>query len=270
MIHDTEPPTWEDTLPHFSTSQKGDRITALPLNAPGMFGFFAVVTFVLWVPTSAAGALFYHHASRPESDGPQAWHAILIVLYSFLPCILTGNTSDEARDRFGQRKTANRVAAIPAFAGLAVGLLIAGLWVGGFTGGIIASASVLCSIGAVGATLAAWSGIHRTRRRQAWITSMRHYGKRSPGVLREIDFQQKWSGSDPQFKVIVEYTGESSPQWSNANMTTTARRVPVPGTVVVVYSAPGDPQGEVLIELDRAANPRFDPEHSKYTQPSGS
>jgi hypothetical protein len=46
--------------------------------------------------------------------------------------------------------------------------------------------------------------------------------------------------------------------------------VPLPGTVVVVYRAPGDPQGEVLIELDRTAHPEFDPEHSKYEQPSGS
>lgn len=270
MIHDNEAPIWEDTLPHFSTSEKGNRITALPLNSPGMLGFITIVTFALWVPASAAGTLFFHNAIRPESGAPEAWQGILIVLYSFLPCILIGTTSDEARDRFGQRKTANRVAAIPAFAGVAVGLLIAGLWVGGFRGGIIALASVLCSLGAGGATLAAWAGIRKTRRRQAWISSMRHYGKRSPGVLRGVDFLQKWSRSDPQFTVIVEFTGESGPQRINANMTTTTCRVPQPGSPVVVTLAPDDPHGEVLIELDYTNTPEFDPNHAKYSQPSGS
>lgn len=264
----TTPPeahTWEDTMPHFSVSEKGNRITAPPLNAPGMLGFVAVVTFVLWIPSGAGAALFFWGVS--EHNPPAVWQWIVTVLYTFLPALLIDLTSDEARDRIGQRATANRVAAIPAFAGGAVGLLIAALWVGGFSGGIIALASVVSSMGAAIATVTAWAGLRYARRRQTWMASMHHNGMRIPGVLREVTFLQKWSGGNPQFRVTVEFVGQPGPVSVTANMVTTKRRVPLRGTAVVVTRALDDRHSEVLIEL--ADNPEFDRAHAKYEQPSG-
>ncbi|MGV0742422.1 hypothetical protein [Mycolicibacterium sp. XJ870] len=263
----TEAPTWADTLPHFSVSEKGNRITAPPLNTPGMFGFVAVVTFVLWMPSAIGTAVFFHGVS--EHNPPAAWQWVLTILYTFLPTMLIGLTADAARDRFGQRATANRIAAIPPFAGVAVGLLIVALWVGGFRGGVIALASVASSVGAGIATIAAWAGIRYTRKRQAWMAAMRQYGKRSPGALRDVTFLEQWNDSQPLFRVIVEYTTESGARRATANMVTTTKRVPRPGTAVVVMRAPHDPHGEVLIELDFTKQPKFDRNSAKYSQPTG-
>ncbi|MHC9293620.1 hypothetical protein ACRCUN_14190 [Mycobacterium sp. LTG2003] len=262
-----ETPAWEDTLPHFSVSEKGNRITAPPVDAPGMLGLFAVVTFVLWIPSGAGAALFFYGVS--EHNPPAVWQWIATVLYTFLPGLLIGLTADEARDRFGQRTTANRIAAIPAFSGVGVGVLIVALWVGGFSGGIIALTSVACWAGAMIATMSAWAGIRYTRRRHAWMASMRHYGSRQPGVLREVTFLERWSDSRPLFTVVVEFATESGAQRVTANMVTATKRVPRPGAAVIVTRAPHDPHCEVLIELDFAKQPQFDRDSAKYAQPSG-
>lgn len=262
-----EGPAWEDTLPHFSVSEKGNRITAPPLDAPGMLGLFAVVTFVLWIPSGAGAALFFYGVR--EHSPPAVWQWVATVLYTFLPGLLIGLTADEARNRFGQRTTANRIAAIPAFAGVAVGLLIVALWVGGFDGGIIALASVACWIGATVATTTAWAGMRYTGRRQAWMASMRHHGSRTPGVLRDVTFLERWSDSQPLFTVVVEFATETGTRRVTANMVTTTKRVPRPGAAVVVTRAAHDPHGEVLIELDLTKQPEFDRNSAKYSQPSG-
>lgn len=263
---DNETPTWEDTVPHFSISEKGNRITAPPLDAHGILGFVAVVAFVLWIPAATAGALYFHGLS--QHTDPAFWQGVLIVLYTFLPTMLTDLTSDEARDRIGQKATANRVAAIPAFAGVGVGLLLAALRVDGVGGGVLALASVASSVGAALVSLAAWRGIRYTRKRQAWMAWLRHSGTRSPGILREVAFLNRWSSGQPQFRVIVEYASEAGPQWLTANMTTITGRVPQPGAAMLVSRAPHDPAAEPLIELDYADRPRFDPDHAKYEQPS--
>lgn len=257
-------PTWDETVPHFSTTEKGDRITTAPLEGPGMLGFIAMATLVLWAPASAGVALFFNGASDGDVVG---WHYMMVLLYAFLPCILTGITADEARDRFGQKSTGIKVALIPAFAGTATGLLAAAIWVGGAAGAYIAVGSVVCSLGAVVATILAGIGIRYTRKRQARMTSLRRNGHRSPGVLREVRFLKKWSGGNPRFKVIAEFTGESGLQLVHANMITTTRRVPRTGAAVVVSWFPADP--DVHIELDYTKDPRFDPKSALYTQPSG-
>lgn len=261
----TQAPSWEDTTPHFSVSEKGDRITAPPVDTPGMLGFTAVVTFVLWIPASAAGALFFPGAS--QGNGAR-WVFALVVLYAFLPAVLTDLTVDEARDRFEQRTTAKRIAAIPTLAGITAGLLIAAFWTDGSHQRWLAAVSIGCMVGTQIAILTAWSGTRYTGRRLAWMVSMRCHGRRTPGHLREVTFLRKWANSDPQFRVIVEFAGDSGPQWVEANMTTTTHRVPLPGTAVVVTRLPHKPATEPLIELDFAAGPEFDPHHAEYTQPS--
>lgn len=258
--------TWEDTTPHFSVREKRARITALPLEAPGMLGFMTVLTFVLWVPATASGAIFFSAASQGSVTW---WHGALAVLYSFLPAILTGITSDEARDRFGQRTTGTRVAVIPAFAGCGVGLAGAALWVGGFGGLVLGLAGLACAVGAGLAAVAGWWGIRYVRRRQAWIMSLRQHGTRSSGVLRDVTFLKCWSSGQPQFSVIVEYATESGRHRVTANMSTATKRVPRPGAAAIVTRAPHDEGGEPLIELDYATQPKFDRDSAKYSQPSG-
>jgi hypothetical protein len=260
-----EAPTWEDTLPHFSTCERGGRITAPPLNAPDMLGLIAAVSFVLWIPVTLVAAIYVDGIDH--SDTPW-WQLALGVLYAMCPLALTRLTADQARDRFGQHSTAYRVAVVPVFAGAAAGLLIAALWIGGYAGRLTALASAACWMIAALVTLAACWGIRRTRKRQAWITAMRHYGRRSPGVLRETTFLEKWRSGEPQFTVKVECANNYEWQWIAANMTTSAFRVPLPGTPVIVFSAQHDT--DVHIELDHTGPVEFDTDCGRYVEPSGS
>ncbi|MGV0834248.1 hypothetical protein [Mycolicibacterium thermoresistibile] len=260
-------PTWDDTLPHFSVSEKGDRITAEPLDAEGIIGIAAVLAFVSWLPVSAGAALFFHHASL--GGNPTKWHYALVVLYAFLPMILTDLTVDEARDRFGRRSTAKPIAATIMLTGLTVGFLLARWWTDGRSDGWITVAAAACLLGAVLAALASWWSLRYTRRRQVWMASLRRNGVRTSGRLREVTFLRQWADSRPLFRVVVEYRGAFGPRTLTANMITTERRVPRPNAAVVVTYSPHDPTAEPLIELDHTSDPAFDPDHAEYVQPSG-
>ncbi|AMD54742.1 hypothetical protein ATO49_12695 [Mycolicibacterium fortuitum subsp. fortuitum DSM 46621 = ATCC 6841 = JCM 6387] len=109
----TQSATWQNTLPHFSTVEKHGHIT-MPVPQPSeTLRFFAVVTFILWIPV-AVGAAFWIHSMQTQD--PSIWIGIAAIVGSFLPAILSGIVADEARDTFGQRSTGNRVALIPALA----------------------------------------------------------------------------------------------------------------------------------------------------------
>ncbi|MGB3473551.1 MAG: hypothetical protein WBA69_02070 [Mycobacterium sp.] len=260
-------PDWEDTLPHFAVREAGSRITAPPLETSGSLGFMAVVGWALWATASAAAALYFN--ALGERDGPAWWVGFLVIVYLFLPPIISDVTAAEARDQFGQLATGYRLAAVPALSGIAAGLVVAGLRAGGFRCGVMATAGGVFLIGAGVVALATWRGIRYTRRRQAWITWMRHHGTPSPGSLRQVIFLKKWSDSNPQFRVLVEFAGPSGPQRVTANMITTSRRVPRTGTAVLVTQVPHDPAAEPLIDLDQAAGPRFYPNHAEYEKPTG-
>lgn len=259
---------WESTLPHFSTVEKHGHITVPVARPSETLRFFAVVTFILWVPV-AVGAAFWIHGM--QTHNPSTWLGLAAVVGSFLPAILAGIVADEALDTFGQRSTANRVAVIPALAGVAVGLLGAALWIGGVTGGILALVSVVCSAAAALATAAAWRGIRHTRRRQDRLAALRRHGVRSPGELRNVEFRQRWTADDPQFTVTVAFEGPTGRRVVTANMIAHHSRVPLAGSRLVVFSAPHDTDDDVLIELDPAEPPKFDRDPGgRYRKPSGS
>ncbi|MGV9797166.1 hypothetical protein ACWDTP_03795 [Mycobacterium sp. NPDC003449] len=264
-----QPPSWDSTQPHFSTVEKHGRITVPPVyKSSGALNFFVVLTFLLWAPVVAWATIWYRDMSRGDAS---MWQGLAVLLFLFLPGILTGITAEEARDAFGQRATGNRVATASALAGVAVGLLAGALWIGGGVGGLIALASVACSAGAAVATIAAWRGIGYTRERRRRLIALRAHGTRAPGVLREVTFLEKWTSDDPRFTVVVEFDSGSGRRRLEANMTTTSTRVPRPGTAVVVFSPPDAAANDtdVHIELDETKPVRFDPHRARYAKPSG-
>ncbi|AJR30074.1 hypothetical protein [Mycolicibacterium fortuitum] len=263
----TQSATWQNTLPHFSTVEKHGHIT-MPVPQPSeTLRFFAVVTFILWIPV-AVGAAFWIHSMQTQD--PSIWIGIAAIVGSFLPAILSGIVADEARDTFGQRSTGNRVALIPALAGVAVGLLGSAVWISGGIGGVLALVSMACSAGAALATVAAWQGIRYTRRRRDWLVNLRRHGVRSPGELRNVEFKQRWTADDPQFTVTVAFESPTGRRVVTANMVAHHARVPLAGSRVVVFSAPHDMSDDVLIELDPDDPPKFDRDPSgRYRKPSG-
>lgn len=269
MAHETvdELPRWEDALPVFSAREKGDRITTLP-SGPSMLTYFAAVSGVLYVPAGVGGVLFYNSLSQRDSQFIW-WLGALYIFYLFLPLMVSSVVTDEATKVVGQRWTAKRIATVPAFAGTGLGILGAAIWVGGPTGGWMALVAAACGVLAVIVTLIAWRGIQYTRKRQAWIGWMQQYGTRTPGFLREINFLRKWIDGNPVFTVVVEYATEHGAQHVTASMVTTTRRVPSPGTAMVVTRTPGTTGDDVLVDLDHTQQPRFDTDSAKYSEPTG-
>lgn len=259
-------PAWEDTFPHFSTQEKGSRITAQPIETDGILGVTLAMSFVLWALGGVGASWFI----TGMSDGTLRWWlALSILLYFFVPPIVTGIAADEARNMFGQKRTGTRIALITVFAGVGLGLLLAACWIRSEFSALTTVLAVTSWVCAALTAALAWIGVRRTRAQLARMATLREHGTRSPGTLHDITFLRKWVGSDPQFQVRVKVTAGSRPRWIIANMTTTHRRVPVAGTAVVVTWAPDDPSGEVLIELDPAVESRFDPHHARYELPTG-
>lgn len=269
MAHETvdELPRWEDALPVFSAREKGDRITTLP-SGPSMLTGFAVLAGLLWVPAGVGGAVFYARMSHVESKDIW-WLGAGSILYAFLPAVASGLVADEATKVVGQRKTATRIAMVPGFTGAGLGILGAAIWTRGPSGGWMALVAAACGVLAVIVTLIAWRGIQYTRKRQAWIGWMQQYGTRTPGFLREINFLRKWIDGNPVFTVVVEYATEHGAQHVTASMVTTTRRVPSPGTAMVVTRTPGTTGDDVLVDLDHTQQPRFDTDSAKYSEPTG-
>ncbi|AKS34683.1 hypothetical protein [Mycolicibacterium goodii] len=269
MAHETvtELPEWDEHLPHFSTREKGDRITTLPFG-PAMLTEFAVLSGALYVPAGVGGVLFFNSLHQRGSHFIW-WLGVLYILYTFLPLILSSIVTDEATKVVGQRWTAKRIAAVPAFVGTGLGILGAAIWVGGPTGGWISLLAAGCGVIAAIVALSAWRGIGYINKRHAWISWMQQYGTRTPGLLRNVEFLRNWIDGNPVFTVVVEFSTEHGAQRVTASMVTTTRRVPRAGTAMVVTRRPGDTGADVLIDLDHTAQPQFDRDHAKYTQPSG-
>ncbi|AMO60269.1 Uncharacterised protein [Mycolicibacterium phlei] len=261
----SETPSWEDTFPHFSMREKGEHITAIPLGAPRLITGFMVVTFVAWVPSGVGAALFVAVMSEPGPD--PKWFGICAILYSFLPMMIADAAVDEARDTLGQRSAAKRITAVPALAGAGFGILGVAVWTRDGIGLWLALAAVACGLCAAVAGLLAWSALRYTRRRREWIHDVRRRGRRVPGVLSEVGFLNKWSDTHPLFTVVVDFPTAAGTQRVTANMVTTTTRVPRVNTAVVVTVAPDEP--EVLIELDYARRPAFDPDTAEYAMPTG-
>ncbi len=272
MAGDTAPqPTgWESTFPHFSTVEKHGRITVAHTRPSTTLTFFAVLTFVLWVPI-AAGAAFWCHSLSQHTSRNAMWLGTAVILGSFIPIMLASIVAGEARETYGQRSTGNRVAVVPALAGIAVGLLGAALWFGGIAGGVLALASVVSSAGAAIAVAMAIRGVRYTRRRREWLTSLRAHGVRAEGQLRNVEFLKRWTGEDPEFTVTVAFDAPTGCRVVTANMVAEHSRVPLAGSRVIVFSAPHDTGDDVLIELDPADPPKFDRDPGgRYRKPSGS
>jgi hypothetical protein len=229
---------------------------------------FAGLTFVLWTLV-AVGAAFWLHSMQTHNPSP--WLGLATIVGSFLPAILATIVADEARDTFGQRRTGNWIALIPASAGVAVGLLGTAFWFRDSAGGVFALASVVCSAGAAIAALRAWQGVRYTRHRQSRLAALRGHGIRSPGELRNVEFLKRWTADDPQFTVTVAFEGPAGHRTVTANMVADHARVPLAGTRVLVFSAPHDTGDDVLVELDPANPPSFDRDPGgRYRKPSGS
>lgn len=131
-------------------------------------------------------------------------------------------------------------------------------------------------IGAVvGATFALWAAIAllrlpgsiaHARRRQADIERLRVEGSSCTRTLTAVNFTNSWLFNFPMFMVEVNYIVDGAPRVVSAHMRTSADRVPVVGSRMIVLT---DDRGTTQVELDLASGAAFEPDVGKYAPSDG-
>lgn len=277
-------------LPLFSTTDRNGRMTTLQ---PGRrIGRVAPVlpwllaTAVLWALTGSVpfGALL--GLAPTPAINIFLGHPVTVIVAVVLLIVSIGATSglySSAAQQFGQTRVAGLFRTLGVTGGLTViaGALL--LWT--LTSNpsrpfdleaIATSPTIPKELGAVvGAAFALWAAITllrlpgsitHARRRQADIERLRVEGSSYTGTLTAVNFTNSWLFHFPIFKVEVNYIVDGASRVVSAHMRTSADRVPVVGSRMIVLT---DERGTIHVDLDPAGGAVFEPDVDKYAPSDG-
>jgi hypothetical protein len=279
-----------ETLPLFSTTDKNGRMTMLRpgrrvgraaplmpwlLTAGALWSLTGSVPFgalLGMAPTPAINMLLGH----PVTVG-------VAVLLLFVAIGTTGGVYSRSIEQFGQTRVAGLFATLSVAGGLAAVAGVLLLWT--LTSdlsrpfdleAIATSPTIPLELGAVvGASFALWAAITllrlpgsiaHARRRQADIKRLRVEGLSCTGTLTAVNFTNRWLFNFPLFTVEVNYIVDGAPRVVSAHMRTSADRVPVVGSRMIVLT---DDRGITHVELDLASGGAFEPDVGKFAPSDG-
>jgi hypothetical protein len=205
------------------------------------------------------------------------------VLLLFVAIGTTGGVYSRAVEQFGQTKVAGLFATLSIAGGLAAVAGVLLLWT--LTSdpsrpfdfdAIATSPTIPPELGAVvGASFALWAAITllllpgsiaHARRRQADIERLRVEGSSCTGTLTAVNFTNSWLFNFPIFIVEVNYIVDGASRVVSAHMRTSADRVPIVGSRMIVLT---DGRGTTHMELDLASGAAFEPDVEKYAPSDG-
>lgn len=279
-----------ETLPLFSTTDKNGRMTMLRLGrsvgraaplipwlltAAALWALTGSVPFgalLGMAPTPAIGMLLGH----PATVG-------VAVLLLFVAIGATGGVYSQSIEQFGQTRVAGLFATLSVTGGLAAvsGVLLLWMLTSGLSRpfdleAIVTSPTIPPELGAVvGASFALWAAIALLRlpgsiahaqRGQADIERLRVEGSSCNGTLTAVNFTHSWLSNLPMFTVEINYIVDGAPRVVSAHMRTSADRVPVVGSRMIVLT---DDRGTTHVELDLASGAAFEPDVGKYAPSDG-
>ncbi|SDD85365.1 hypothetical protein SAMN02799630_04153 [Paenibacillus sp. UNCCL117] len=279
-----------ETLPLFSTTDTGGRITVLRpgrrvgrtapvlpwlLAAAALWALTGSVPFgvLLGLAPTPAISIFLGH---PVTVG-------FAVVLLFVAIGATGGVYSQGVEQFGQIRVAGLFMMLAIAGGIAAGAGILLLWT--LTSdptrsfdleAIATSQTIPPEFGAVvGAGFALWAAIvllllpgsvALARRRQLDIERLRAEGSAFTGKLTAVNFTNSWLFNYPLFTVEVGYIGDGVPRVVSAHMRTSAERVPVVGSRMLVLT---DDRGTTHVELDPSNEATFEPDVNKYAALDG-
>lgn len=280
----------EETMPIISTTAKGARMTRLAAGQhPGRLDAGLVLRILLCAVTWAAAASVPYVAllgMAPTSQVGQAlgspWAVVAALVLLYLAILQATIIHARAASAFGQRRIAGLLSTLAITGGLGLGAL--GWMLISFTvrplppfdlDHIATSSEIPRELGVViGGVFAVWAlltfvriprALGDAQSQQRTLERLRATGSRHDGVLSAVTFDNLWVYDEPYFTLRVTYEEDGRTRTIPAWMRTSADRVPIVGTRVVVLS---DDDGAVSVELDRTASPVFD-EPSRYRAPEG-
>lgn len=279
-----------ETLPLFSTTDTDGRMTVLRpgcrvgraapllpwlLAAAALWALTGSVPFgaLLGLAPTPAISMFLGH---PVTVG-------VAVVLLFVAIGATGGVYSRAFEQFGQTRVAGLFASLAVSGGLVADAGVLLLWT--LTSdpsrpfdleAIATSPTIPPELGAVvGAGFALWAAIAllrlpgsiaHARRRQADIDRLRVEGSSFTGTLTAVSFANRWLFDLPMFTVEVGYIVDGAPRVVSAHMRTSANRVPVVGSRMLVLT---DDRGTTHLELDSSNGATFEPDVRKYAAPDG-
>ncbi|CAI8949663.1 conserved membrane hypothetical protein [Brevibacillus sp. IT-7CA2] len=278
-----------ETLPLFSTTDTDGRMTVLrPGRRVGRAAPllpWLLIAAALWALTGCVpfGALL-GLAPTPAISmflGHPVTVGVAVVLL-FVAIRATGGVYTRAYAQFGQTRVAGLFASLAVSGGLGVDAGVLLLWT--LTSdpsrpfdleAIATSPTIPPEFGAVvGAGFAFWAAITllrlpgsiaHARRCQANIDRLRVEGSSFTGTLNAVSFANRWLFDLPMFTVEVGYIVDGAPRVVSAHMRTSADRVPVVGSRMLVLT---DDRGTTHVELDSSNGTIFEPD-GKYAAPDG-
>ncbi|MGG4445313.1 hypothetical protein HPY27_16485 [Brevibacillus sp. HB1.1] len=279
-----------ETLPLFSTTDKDGRMTMLLpgrrvgraapllpwlLAAAALWALTGSVPFgaLLGLAPTPAISMFLGH---PVTVG-------VAVVLLFFAIGATGGVYSRAVEQFGQTRVAGLFVSLAVSGGLVTDAGVLLLWT--LTSdpsrpfdleAIATSPTIPPELGAVvGAGFALWAAITllrlpgsiaHARRRQTDIARLRVEGSSFTGTLTDVSFANRWLFDLPMFTVEVGYIVDGAPRVVSAHMRTSADRVPVVGSRILVLT---DDRGTTHLELDSSNGATFEPDVRKYAAPDG-
>jgi hypothetical protein len=279
-----------EPLPLFSTMDKGVRMTVF--RPGGHAGHVApllpslLAAAALWALTGSVpfGALL-GLAPTPEISmflGHPATVSVAVVLL-FVAIGATVGVYSRASDQFGQTRVAGLFAMLAIAGGLVASAGVLLLWTlisdpsrPFDLEALATSPTIPPELGAVvGAGFALWaaivllrlpSSIAHARRRQADIERLHAEGSSFTGTLNAVKFTNSWLFDLPVFTIEVGYMVDGASRVISAHMRTSADRVPLVGSRMLVLT---DDRGTTHVELDSSSEAAFEPDESKYAAPYG-
>ncbi|KQO10661.1 hypothetical protein [Paenibacillus sp. Leaf72] len=279
-----------EMLPLFSTTDKNGRMTMLRpghrvgraaplmpwlLTAAALWSLTGSVPFgalLGMAPTPAISMLLGH----PVTVG-------VAVLLLFVAIGTSGGVYSRSIEQFGQTRVAGLFATLSVTGGLAAvaGVLLFWTLTSDLSRpfdleAIATSPTIPLELGAVvGASFALWAAITllrlpgsiaHARRRQADIERLRVEGSSCTGTLTAVNFTNSWLFNFPLFTVEVNYIVYGASRVVSAHMRTSADRVPLVGSRMIVLT---DGRGTTHVELDLASGAAFEPDVGKYAPSDG-
>ncbi|MGY5346437.1 hypothetical protein ACXFAU_28815 [Paenibacillus glucanolyticus] len=279
-----------EILPLFSTTDKNGRMTALqpgrPVGRVAPLLSWLLAAAVLWALVSSVpfGALL-GLAPTPEISKflghPVTVGAAVVLLLAAIGA--TGGLYSRADDQFGQIRVAGLYSMLSIAGGISAvaGVLLLWTLINNPSRpfdleAIVTSPTIPPELGAiVGAGFALWAvivllrlpgSIVHAQRRQVDIERLRVEGSSFAGTLTAIKFDNHWLFNYPMFTVEVTYIAEGSPHVVLAHMRTSADRVPLVGSRMLVLT---DNRGTIQVELDPSNEATFELDVGKYTPSDG-
>lgn len=279
-----------ETLPAFSTTDRGPRMTELGEGRPvGRFSGDLLLRVIVCTATWAVASSVPYVALLGLAPTSQAAHVLgspwavgAALVLGYFAIMQTIGVRERAKAAFGQARVTGLLGGLTVIGGHAVGgagWLLASFWADPlppFDLRHIASApEIPRELGAlIAGAFAVWAiitlcripgALHHARSRQQVLEHLRRDGTRHEGVLTQVTFSNLWVYDEPFFTVEVSYVAAGATRIVPARMRTSADRVPVVGTRMLVLT---DGHGSVAVGLDETAEIVFEPE-ARYRASEG-